>query len=340
MSEIFVFTAASVHAQAHYERTIRNTVPVSELAAVDPLVAGELTSLGFDEVRCWGSKPGPQNLRSWAHMEPGHWGLLYVGRERFPLALPLIHKAYSPSLATHLWGRDESDGSTWERMFFFGEPRAIGMSIDEVRVSLGYDDAWWPQGLQYPTVEHQEALLEKFGSVDAFVGSTGDGSPPATAPASAQPSLLGGPFNGVPSAPPKLPVRDPNPDADVSGRGYMAHEQTVAKLVAHVGPSLRKGTPGINHDGAWTVGDEHQLVEVKSITSRNEVSQLQKGLGQVLHNCHKARQAGFEPVLGYLLAEREPANSSLWRTLCEDHGIVFSWPERFEADVRRPASKP
>lgn len=339
MSEIFVFTAASTDAQEHYERTIRTAVPVSELAATDPLVAGELRSLGVEEVRCWGSKPGPQNLRSWAHMKPGHWALLYVGRKRFPLALPLIHKAYSPSLAAYLWGRDESDGSTWERMFFFGEPREVDMTIDEVRASLGYDDAWWPQGLQYPTVEHQEALLEKFGSVDAFVGSAQRGSSSATPP-DGSPSLLGGSFKGVPARPPKAPVRDPNPDADVSGRGYMAHERTVAKLVAHVGPSLRKGTPGINHDGAWVVGEEHQLVEVKSITSRNEVGQLQRGLGQVLHNCRKARDAGFDPLQGYLLAEREPANSQLWRTLCHEHGIVFSWPERFADDVRRPTSEP
>jgi hypothetical protein len=337
MSEMFVFTAASEKAREHYDRTIRRPVEVAQLAGVDRVVGHELSDLGVDEVRCWGSKPGPQNLRSWGHMEPGHWGLLYVGQRRFALALPLIHKAHSPALAAHLWGRDEADGGTWERMFFFGEPRMVDLGVDEVRAALGYDDAWWPQGLQYPTRDHQDALLEKFGSVEAFVlagratATTADGLRAST-------KLLGGPFTGPPKAPPKAPVRDPNPNPDVSGRGYMAHEQTVAKLADHVGPELRKGTPGINHDGAWTIGDEHHLAEVKSITPLNEVGQLQRGLGQVLHNCHKAREAGFAPIQGYLIAECEPANSSLWRALSSEHGIVFSWPERFYADVPRPPS--
>ena len=37
-------------------------------------------------------------------------------------------------------------------------------------------------------------------------------------------------------------------------------------------------------------------LEVKSINSRNEVGQLQKGLGQLLHNRFKARAQGIEGV--------------------------------------------
>jgi hypothetical protein len=116
----------------------------------------------------------------------------------------------------------------------------------------------------------------------------------------------------------------------------MAHEQTVGKLADHIGPQFRKGTPGINHDGAWAVRGEFHVAEVKSITSRNEVGQLQKGLGQILHNCFKASRHGITRIQGYLVAEREPANSALWIDLCESHGIAFTWPDRFAIDLPNP----
>jgi hypothetical protein len=281
-----------------------------------------------------GSKPGPQNLRSWARMQPGHVGLLSIGGGRFPVALPVIYKLRSPVLAEHLWGRDEPDGHRYELMFFFGEPSSVDLDIEEVRAALGYDEAWWPQGLQYPAEEQQQALLDKFGSIAAFVAGSLDESEPVPSGAgpTAEELLLGGVFTGPPEQPPRARERQTEYDPDRSGRGYMAHEQTVAKLEAHIGPSFRKGTPGINHDGCWKVSDQFHIAEVKSITSRNEVGQLQKGVGQILHNRFKAQRHGIA-VQGYLVAEKEPANSGLWRDLCEKSGIVFSWPARFAADL-------
>jgi transposase InsO family protein len=43
---------------------------------------------------------------------------------------------------------------------------AVDVDIDGVRASLGYDDDWWPQGLQYPTPERQETLLDAHAIVD------------------------------------------------------------------------------------------------------------------------------------------------------------------------------
>jgi hypothetical protein len=80
------------------------------------------------------------------------------------------------------------------------------------------------------------------------------------------------------------------------------------------------------------------ISEVKRITSRNEVSQLQKGLGQILHNRFKAERHGIDNVHACLISEREPANSGLWTELCKAHGLVFSWPERFGSDLEPPGS--
>jgi hypothetical protein len=49
----------------------------------------------------------------------------------------------------------------------------------------------------------------------------------------------------------------------------------------------------------------------------------------------KARRHGID-VRGYLVSERPPANSTLWRELGVDVGIVVTWPERFYLDVPQP----
>lgn len=266
-------------------------------------------------------------------MAPGHWAMLYVGDGKFPFLLRVAHKARSRTLAQHLWQSDD-EGKTWELMFFFDTIRAVDLGIDDVRASLGYGDDWWPQGLQYPTPDHQATLLEKFGSIEAFIELASEAKEPTETDGApgADKLLLGGPFKGAPTEPPKLRESKPS-DPDTAGRGYLAHEKTVEKLADYVGPGFRKGTPGINHDGGWFRNGAFSISEVKSINSRNEVGQLQKGLGQVLHNRFKAERHGIEDVLAYLIAEKEPANSDLWKSLATEHGVVFSWPERFEADI-------
>ncbi len=334
--EIFVFTAAGPAAQEHFERTILRPVPLEKIGAHDAAIATDLSGVDHGSLRCWGSVPGPGNVRSWQRMQPGHWAMLYTGSGEFPYLLQVAHKAESKVLAQHLWG-DNPDGNTWQLMYFFDRVVEANLGIEAVRASLGYDGDWWPQGLQYPTPEHQGALLAKFGSLTAFVESAaadGEQVDAGRGPSGSE-ALLGGTFKGAPEKPPKPREQRPS-DPDIAGRGYMAHERTVEKLAEHVGASFRKGTPGINHDGGWPLGDDvsFSIAEVKSITSRNEVGQLQKGLGQLLHNRFKAKRLGIEIGEAYLVAEKEPANSALWRDLAAAHSVILTWPERFESDIR------
>lgn len=339
MSELFVFTAAGAAGQEHFERTILRAVEIDEIARHDPTIAAELSNQGYDSIRCWGSVPGAGNVRSWQRMQRGHWAMLYTGGGSFPYLLRVAHKATSPELARQLWGANEN-GDTWELMFFFDAIEEAGLGIGEVRASLGYDREWWPQGLQYPARENQLTLLDKFGSLAAFVEYAATGDEPINLgdPQSEAEMLLGGPFKGAPDKPPK-PRTSQRSDPDVAGRGYMAHERTVERLAQHIGAGFRKGTPGINHDGGWIEDDgAFSIAEIKSINARNEVGQLQKGLGQVLHNRFKARQRGIAIAKAYLVSEKEPSNSELWQSLAGEHGVVFTWPERFEADVVTPES--
>jgi hypothetical protein len=336
-SEAFVFTAANREAREHRERTIDSPVAVAEVRLHAARAADAMEERGLDEARCWGALPTMGNLRSWQRMRPGHWGLLYAGEKRFPLMLRVGLKARYRGLARHLWGEDP-EGLTWELMYFFDQVRQVDLGLAEVREIFGYDRKWRPQGLQYPGAEQQSALLEKYGAA-AALASAASGQSPATGPAavSVDDLLDGGRFRGVPKRPPRSPQRRLPPDPDRSGRGYIAHEKTVAALEKHVGRAYFSiGTLGVNHDGYWKANGDRHICEVKSITARNEVGQLQKGLGQVLHNRFKTEWNGAKAVHAYLIAEREPSNSQLWRALASQQEVVFTWPGRFAEDVPTP----
>jgi hypothetical protein len=92
----------------------------------------------------------------------------------------------------------------------------------------------------------------------------------------------------------------------------------------------RPDTVDVDVDGRFCI--------CKSTTSRNEVGQLQRALGQLLHNRFKAERHDIDEVAAFLVAERQPANSDLWCDLCLEHGVVFTWPEKFDNDVPKPSS--
>jgi len=338
-SELFVFTASNREAQRHRERTIERLVRLEEVEPHAARIARRLRANGHRELRCWGSIPGPGNLSSWNRMQPGHWALLYVGEEAFPWMFRVALTARSKALARSLWGEDGKD-QTWELMFFFDLAQRVDLGLSEVRAALAYEEEkdWIPQGLQYPAAWRQRALLEKFGSFPALASATAEGSAevaPASLP-TLEELLVGEKYKGPPSKPPRSPRRRLSPDPDRSGRGFMAHEETVEKLRRHVGTTFRKGTRGVNHDGTWKTRGRFCICEVKSVTAKNEVEQLRRGLGQILHNRFKAQRGRSEKVRAFLIAERKPSNSALWVKLAEESGVVFTWPERFADDIEKP----
>jgi hypothetical protein len=336
-NELFVFTASNRAAQRHRERTIERLVRVDEIEPHAARLARQLRADGHEELRCWGSIPGSSNLRSWNRMRPGHWALLYIGDGAFPWLLRVARTARAKKLARSLWG-DDGEGRTWELMFFFDLAERVDLGLSEVREALAYEgEDWIPQGLQYPAPWRQGALLEKFGSYSAFASASAGAPAPVAPPLPTLEELLvGGEYKGPPAKPPRSPRRRLPPDPDRSGRGFMAHEDTVERLRQHIGPTFRKGTRGVNHDGTWKTGTRFCICEVKSVTAKNEVEQLQKGLGQLLHNRFKAQRGRTEKVKAFLLAERKPSNSALWVELAGENDIVFTWPERFDSDIAKP----
>jgi len=82
-----------------------------------------------------------------------------------------------------------------------------------------------------------------------------------------------------------------------------------------------------NFDLAWQHDDVIFVAEIKSITPRNEERQLRLGLGQVLRYRNRigARRQTARAVLG----RRHAPTDSTWSTLCEELGLVLTYPDRF-----------
>lgn len=70
------------------------------------------------------------------------------------------------------------------------------------------------------------------------------------------------------------------------------------------------------------------VAEVKSLTKDNEVRQLRLGLGQVLSYKHLLNWPGVKTVKPVLAVERRPTEK-YWEALCNEHGVILTWPEEF-----------
>lgn len=124
-------------------------------------------------------------------------------------------------------------------------------------------------------------------------------------------------------------VAPPGPaeDPDTSGRGLRSHrelENWLAERIRAAGHEPRDHSPlDPPFDLAWEDADGLHVVEVKSITSGNEISQMRCGLGQVLEYAQLLRT--HEKVHPILFLEREPTGPH-WSATCRSAGVELWWP--------------
>jgi hypothetical protein len=88
------------------------------------------------------------------------------------------------------------------------------------------------------------------------------------------------------------------------------------------------GAADPNFDLAWRRPNGGAVVEVKSLTSSNEVGKIRLGLGQVLHYAHQLRQT--EPTLTAVLALEAEPSSPRWVDVCVTAGVILVWPATFQ----------
>jgi len=83
-------------------------------------------------------------------------------------------------------------------------------------------------------------------------------------------------------------------------------------------------------DIQWASGSIHVIGEVKSLKSENEVAQMRRGIGQVLHYrklFEEQKRTGVKQVEAALIVSRKP--DDIWVRLCADLRIRLAWPSQF-----------
>ena len=121
----------------------------------------------------WGAVPGSGNLRTWEVMEPGDYVLIYrAGRVIFAAEVAL--KTKNPEMAKYLWGQD-SEGQTWEYMYFLVNPQQVNVNMSKLNPYLGYSENYFPRGFMAIDQEKATGLLTRYGDILSALQKIGAG---------------------------------------------------------------------------------------------------------------------------------------------------------------------
>ncbi len=82
-------------------------------------------------------------------------------------------------------------------------------------------------------------------------------------------------------------------------------------------------------DIQWRSGKKLFVGEVKSLTPKNELHQMRRGLGQILHYRYLAAEDNpSSSIIPVLVIPSRP--SEAWIAICEEAGVVLVWPNTFK----------
>ena len=82
-------------------------------------------------------------------------------------------------------------------------------------------------------------------------------------------------------------------------------------------------------DIQWRSGKKLFVGEVKSLTSKNELHQMRRGLGQILHYRYLAAEEHPDSiVVPVLITPAQPSHE--WTAICDDAGVTLVWPKTFK----------
>ena len=82
-------------------------------------------------------------------------------------------------------------------------------------------------------------------------------------------------------------------------------------------------------DIQWRSGKKLFVGEVKSLTSKNELHQMRRGLGQILHYRYLAAEENpGSSIIPVLVIPSQPSDQ--WIAICEDAGVALVWPNTFK----------
>jgi hypothetical protein len=166
MKKIFFVMAGGGHeTDRHYYDTIEKRRSVDEFGRY--LKDEEITKLKeYSHGRpyaVWGAVPGPSNIRNWEAMDEGDYVMVYR-RGKIVLAAEVAMKIKNANLAKYFW-RVDSDGETWEYIYFMINDVPFNLEISKLNKYLGYEDNYHPQGFMAINQEKANQLLLSYGDL-------------------------------------------------------------------------------------------------------------------------------------------------------------------------------
>ncbi len=174
--KIFFVVASGGHeTERHYIDTIERKRTVDEASKF--LAPQEIEILNKDyhggPFAVWGAVPGSGNLRTWESMEPGDYVLIYKsGKVIFAAEVAL--KTRNSQMAKYLWGED-SEGKTWEYMYFLINPQETDVSMIKLNPYLGYSENYFPRGFMAIEQVKVNDLLSRYGDILSALQRIGQG---------------------------------------------------------------------------------------------------------------------------------------------------------------------
>jgi len=161
----FVMAGGGHETDRHYYDTIKNRRAVDEFGKF--LKPGEIEKLKeYAHGRpyaVWGAVPGSGNIRNWETMTEGDYVMVYR-HGKIILAAEIAMKLRNQELAKYFW-QEDSDGKTWELVYFMINDVAFNLDIEKLNKYLGYKDNYHPQGFMAVEQEKADQLLSDYGDL-------------------------------------------------------------------------------------------------------------------------------------------------------------------------------
>lgn len=173
--KLFRITASNPEAYQHYIDTIERGFSLDsikqflshdQIEALQRIYGGKL-------IRAWGATPGTGNKRTWEKMEVGDPILIYR-KGNFEYYAFVTFKLHYPDLAKHLWNVDVG-GNTWEYMYFIDRLSEVSVPRKIFNELLGYQENFQPYGFSTTDSEKTKFIVDKYGSVEAFLNYLSEG---------------------------------------------------------------------------------------------------------------------------------------------------------------------
>lgn len=162
MSNVILQPSSNKDAREHYVDTIANPVSIDKIRSYinddDYNKLKEIYPSG--ECMIWGVTPSKINFNKWKRIKTGDITLFSSSGKIYSSATT-TYKLHSKQLAEELWDYN-SEGDTWEYIYFVDEIKSLDISYVEFNRMVGYADNYVIQGFNVLDDDKSKSVINGF----------------------------------------------------------------------------------------------------------------------------------------------------------------------------------